>query len=234
MLDEIAAAAFQNPVRAFCRRPTIWPTPSTCCLTVTNLRGVPFAVNFGELPDPLRAHVTCRSHALPARQARQNGFRHDRPQAKRIRRTRLANPARGRGSATAFPVVLAPRLLSHPRDAYKFRFPKTMVPQMTGSAEEIGGDFQTQKGEIYDFLSVDGGLIDNEPLDLAKRFFRKPNVVKQDIGHHADHAVIMIAPFPGEIVYDPKYTENLRTGLVECAIRSLLSLIEQSRFRGVE
>jgi hypothetical protein len=136
----------------------------------------------------------------------------------------------------AFPIALAPRLLSHTTDVYTTRFPETMVPE---TKEPKSAARTSRRVRFpYSFLSVDGGLIDNEPLDLAREYFRPVNGGSHALGHDADHAVIMIAPFPGDIVDDPDYEKHLRTRLLDSAggmvFRLAHSLIEQARFRSVE
>ena len=47
----------------------------------------------------------------------------------------------------------------------------------------------------YTFVSVDGGVIDNAPLELARRYLAGGAALDAD-GAKADQAVLLIAPFP--------------------------------------
>lgn len=88
-------------------------------------------------------------------------------------------------------------------------------------------------GKRYSFVSVDGGLFDNEPLELARLHLadggRNPRRPEE-----ANRAVILIDPFPDMSDFDEAYSANSRRDLVSVAQRLLPSLIAQARFKPSE
>ena len=85
----------------------------------------------------------------------------------------------------------------------------------------------------FQFLCVDGGLMDNEPLELTRRCLsggadqRTPRE-----GEKAHRAVIMIDPFPNQIDSDPAYhAEDCLSTVLE---RMFAALKNQARFKSEE
>ena len=112
----------------------------------------------------------------------------------------------------AFPVGLAPRTLG-----YDFPSPKDDVyglrawPIPTGGAKDANGDCRCvdyrwippnwpsapNPPPRYDFLCVDGGLMNNEPLELARQILAGAGCYNPRGPNSAQRAVILIDPFPG-------------------------------------
>jgi predicted acylesterase/phospholipase RssA len=119
----------------------------------------------------------------------------------------------------AFPLGLQPRALDRPKDHYLGRFPNTSPK------------FPDNLGAPFGFLCVDGGMIDNEPLDLARRVLqaRAGTVALDDAG---SHAVLLIDPFPNEVHYEPAFMADDRLSRVAPSILS--ALVNQVRFKPEE
>ena len=130
----------------------------------------------------------------------------------------------------AFPIGLAARGITRPAGDYH-------AGQLVGYE-----DLQTQKfitippfsgvpkQGAYPFVAVDGGTIDNEPLELARRFLANFGHNEQD-GVSAKKAVVLVAPFPN-FASVPEPDDDDR--LVHIVRKLLSTLIEQARFKSDE
>jgi hypothetical protein len=130
----------------------------------------------------------------------------------------------------AFPVGLAPRLIQRPdtsfyRHAQSFGY----VDSSTGEYRTVAPDPSFDKVTPYGFVSVDGGVIDNAPLELARRYLSGGAAVHNArSGDSANKAVLLIAPFPNFAAVPPQDDDDL---LVHVLQRLLASLIDQARFK---
>lgn len=112
----------------------------------------------------------------------------------------------------AFPVGLAPRTLRYDLagaggDVYGLR----AWPIPTGGAKDANGNCRCveykpippnwpsapQPPAQYDFVCVDGGLMNNEPLELARQILAGAGSYNPRGANSARRAVILIDPFPG-------------------------------------
>lgn len=107
------------------------------------------------------------------------------------------------------------------------------------------GDETQNANEKTPYISVDGGVINNEPFELARFAIRRS--VTSDAGgtklldnpregDRADRAVIMIDPFPEGARYEPmtkKAAEKLGSLLISVG-KLLPTLISQARFKQSE
>jgi predicted acylesterase/phospholipase RssA len=133
----------------------------------------------------------------------------------------------------AFPFGLAPVKMNMKWDAYKHRtFPVSVYrngvythefrPLPPEQSEELS------KTGAYDFISVDGGLLDNAPFDLAHRALTEKLGTRNERNPQAaDRTIILIAPFPDSAGPDA-YSEP--KGLEDLASAILGSLMKQVRF----
>jgi hypothetical protein len=79
-------------------------------------------------------------------------------------------------------------------------------------------------------VAVDGGTIDNEPLELARRYLAGDALINERNGDKASKAVVLIAPFPNLAQSPPvEAKEDLR--LTHLVPRLSSMLIEQARFK---
>src|SRR5208283_244664 len=107
-------------------------------------------------------------------------------------------PLRTAAKATgAFPVGLAPRVIRrnvgdyNSADRVGFELPG-------GGFQTVPPDGSIKKVDPYAFVAVDGGTIDNDPLELARRFLSGAGQHNEREGEQASRAVILIAPFPND------------------------------------
>jgi hypothetical protein len=135
----------------------------------------------------------------------------------------------------AFPVFLAPRVLT--RDAPDYTPPMWDTADSTLSVPPIQPDWTLKQGETWQTLNVDGGVIDNDPFDLAHDYLVGLNPIPGD-GQNlrealkADRAVITVAPFPAQELFDPGYNAAAQAGVMKAVGRLFSALISQSRFFG--
>jgi hypothetical protein len=133
----------------------------------------------------------------------------------------------------AFPVGLAPRIIERPNttfygEAQSFGY----EDPLTGKYCPVAPDACFDDVSPYAFVSVDGGVIDNAPLELARRYLSGSPVAQNErSGDGADKAVLLIAPFPNFAAAPPKDDDDL---LVHVLQRLLSALIDQARFKPEE
>ncbi len=84
----------------------------------------------------------------------------------------------------------------------------------------------------YEFLCVDGGVTNNEPLDLARNILEGPLGMESRDGDNATRAVVMIMPFPNAAPFPVNY--DGRTNLFQLLFTTFNSLIGQARFKPEE
>lgn len=210
-------------------------------LSLGNLRGVPFGMQFGGANLP--SHKM-RMHADTA------GFVVGKPLAMRPDLVVLENPASSRGgnwpklgtaalATGAFPLFLQARFLSRPGTDYAKR--EIVVPG-DGHPHSIHRDPKVaavlpdwpdgRVPDSYDYLCVDGGVFDNEPLDLCRLFMSDaPGQRLVRDGRFADRTVLMVDPFPDS-------ANEVPLGAETPLHRLALSLVEawkmQCRFGAVD
>ena len=132
----------------------------------------------------------------------------------------------------AFPVGLAPRIIQRPDTKFYDQAQSFGYENSTGAYCPIGPDACFKSESPYDFVSVDGGVIDNAPLELARRYLSGGATTqnKRD-GEVADKAVLLIAPFPSFSKAPPGDDNDL---LVHVLQRLLSALLDQARFKPEE
>src|SRR5262249_14133165 len=86
--------------------------------------------------------------------------------------------------------------------------------------------------EPYRFLCVDGGVMDNEPLELARRYLAGAAGQNPRDGETATRSVIMIDPFPNKVTFDWKWESDPR--LIRVAPALFSALTDQARFKPEE
>ena len=225
VLDAIAASALDAPKLA-APRPYV-PDPLAVFLTVSKLRGVPYGFElfggddhfmYGMLRhmDDMRFAVSRTGVALPS--------------------ARTLDPAKAPGAnwpelaaaalaSSAFPVGLRPRALGRPYEDFKDR-----LFVESGTAWVPINPLWDRPRDPYSFLNVDGGLINNEPLELARQYLAGgPGKSNPRDGEEADRAVIMIDPFPNAL--DPNLQPDLDQRIVKVAVKMFGALVDQARFR---
>lgn len=223
-LATIANSALDVPLRSEKRE---WVDDEVAVfLTVANLRGVPYSFNLfggdGASGYGMAAHKDHMRFSVNRKQA-------DAPQDVKFARRldpaalpdgawpQLAQAALASG---AFPIGLQARPLARPRSDYDghLRQPPNW-PANSNADEEYG------------FLCVDGGLIDNEPLELARSYLAQGGRSPRS-GAHAHRAMVMIDPFPNRSrLADDNREKN---DILAVALGMFGALISQARFKDEE
>lgn len=243
VLSEIADKGLDVPARTK-RRPYVSEN-FELILTVTNLRGVPYAFQVmgdqissydmslhadymhfrindsgqGELPDRYTMSWTDFGNSSVVKD-----------------KLKIASLASG-----AFPIGLAPRNLTHiipgnsQPDWYSSRewpipTPHSNNPHQCVTPAPIPPSWGTLTPDYqFNFQCVDGGVMNNEPLELARQLLAGDTLRNARQGELADKAVLLIDPFPSDSSFDSAYTPS--PDLLKTAIGLFGALKNQARFK---
>ncbi|TCT03166.1 patatin-like phospholipase family protein [Aquabacter spiritensis] len=143
----------------------------------------------------------------------------------------------------AFPIGLAARVITRDfsdyvdRDWYFSSASSTPPPDAStasgGACRLPPLDAATQFPTGYGFVSVDGGVFNNEPLELARTHLadggRNPREPEK-----AHRAVILIDPFPDLAAFDPGFEPDAHRDIIGVLKAFLPALIAQARFKPEE
>jgi hypothetical protein len=248
VLDEIVEALV-DARQTMPDRPRAWlADPLRVMLTLANLKGVPYALRFGGAGD---AHFMWR-HADYLRFAVPNGLAAAAGAAAAPDQTVL-DRALPRGSALrelfkavtlgtgAFPVALRPRVIRRPRRDYEFRgllHPRSRLAEALTEdpnaafdplpvwASECRPDWHDPSPE-HSMLCVDGGAMDNEPLELVRRSLAGWNGRNERDGRLANRAVLLVDPFANKEAAGP----GDQVGLLGALMPLFNALVRNSRFK---
>lgn len=239
-LEAIAAAAL--PALSVSRRRAWVADDLRLAFSVTNLRGVPYNLGFGDsshAPQPRPGH-SMRRHADLMR------FRLARPGAPPAGGdqdvidldctltgegwTRLRAAALASG---AFPLMLPAKALSRPASDYDARlWPMPGIP----GAEGDGVRYQRlpphwgdgPPPSPFDFMAVDGGVLDNQPFAAGRDLLvgTPPRAPDPPV---SGRSLITISPFPDLVGFRPN--EEPPSGLLDVALRLLAAMRNQTRFQ---
>jgi len=184
--------------------------PLTAFLTVTNLRGIPYKIEFQSgLTETFVNHADFVRFALhysgrPAFEPRPDEFSLGFGDLRLPSAASWSDLAAYACASAAFPLGFPTRQLSRPLSHYAYRVvavptdkgglePKALVvdwPAMTGAT----GDLQPTD---YFFSAVDGGVTDNEPIELARTSLSGIGGRNPRCPQCAHRAVFLIDPFAG-------------------------------------
>ena len=228
------AAAFRgDPLPAgWSARPYV-DNPFRVIVTLANLTGVPYEIDFGALgQQSYRLHAdhvrfACDIGAIggvPGCLRPDEFFVQDGGQAPAVNWLTLAKYARASG---AFPLGFPAVGLCRPRAHYDYRV--TVVPGDNGQVKEVpmrpdwsgSGD-----GDEYAFLAVDGGTFNNEPIELARTFLAGVTGRNPRDPAKANRGVMLIDPLPGTAQRGPDRFQSL----VKLGGAVLSSLVSQGRY----
>lgn len=211
--------------------------------TVTNIRGVPYAI-------PLEGHPTGHTMSLHAdymhfELSDGDGARKPDRYAMRwsdledpVKRAPLAEAALASG---AFPMGLAPRMLTHTMSASpdlysarKWRVPQPdSDPHRCFAAQQIEADWKLPRGYNYEFLCVDGGVMNNEPLELAREILAGEAGYNPRGAESARKALVMVDPFPSESAFELDAKPE-SADLFNVLFKLFAALKNQARFKPEE
>lgn len=244
ILKEIADAGL-NVTPSRVRRAYVAPS-FELLMTVTNLRGVPYGFKLNsnrEATYDMALHADyvhfsikeADSEHKPDRyNMRWSDFTGNSAVKEKLKMAALASGA--------FPIGLAPRTLVHEIDSqsdwYSARTwpipsPHSENPHTCVTETPIPAKWGQSQGKFsYSFQCVDGGLMNNEPFELARKQLAGPNGRNEREGERADKAVLMIDPFPGDSSFDHSYEEA--PDILSTAIKLFDALKTQARFKPEE
>lgn len=182
------------------------PEPLPIYLTLTNLRGIPYRVDMGagmgqnyvDHADYVRIAAFTKGGNAPLRPD-ESGVSDHPDTTGFLSWTSYADFALG---TSAFPIGFPQRSLSHPITQLRYRpvvvqdmhGQTSIKPQLPDWSRIVLAD-GVNLPETYAFSAADGGMIDNEPLELCRRAIagwvgRNPRK-----GSEARRAVLLIDPF---------------------------------------
>lgn len=208
--------------------------PFRVIVTLANLTGVPYEIDFGNL-----GRQSYRVHADYARFACDIGgsgsvvpslrpdefFVQDGGPEPAVNWLTLAKYARASG---AFPLGFPAVELSRPRKHYDYRV--AVVPDDNGQVKVVpllpNWAGSTNVSDEYAFLSVDGGTFNNEPIELARTFLAGATGRNPRDPDKAHRGVMLIDPLPGTAQLGPRRIESL----VKLGGAVLSSLVSQGRY----
>jgi hypothetical protein len=209
-------------------------------MTVSNMRGIPYTVSFGNSTYGMQTHGD-RVHYIitelgGAASARNEWLCKD--SGRTLSVDTLPGPGENLSSewdrygtcalaSAAFPVGLAPRLISAELKEYTTR----SYPVLGGLAS-IAPSFPSSFGPGFVFLNIDGGVVNNNPFDYAQcALMPNPAVIATEAGA-ADRAVIMVSPFPEPPAF---LAEGQPPSELVAVVQALYpTLIDQARFKPAE
>jgi hypothetical protein len=207
-------------------------------LPLANLRGVPYSIefkgnkvfNYGMLMH--KDHITFRLDRDGSLHANEPGLTQDQVWQK-LSKCGVA--------AGIFPIGLAPQMISRKARDYDDR--KWLIPYKQEiekgellyvfkeeTIEPAWPQFiKEDKNAQYRFLSVDGGVFNNEPFDLARKTLVNNSMLSDTDQRQNRQAILMIDPFPETVKFEREYNHQ---GYVTETISLLArSLVNQGRFK---
>jgi len=240
-VDAIADSAFG--VR-YAGRP--WPAyvadPLDVYLCTTNLRGVPYSIQMigaegqgygmSMQADYMRFALSdsgsCPSDALPIEF--RGGGNWD-----ALKTAALASGA--------FPVGLSARVLRRKAEQYNQRpwyipAPEQVdgVPVVVERETRIDPSWPDRVSRNpgayeYQYANVDGGVINNEPLEVARRALAGPGGRNDREPDKATRAVLMVDPFPNVVSLNPDYDAGAQIPILRALMGLASAVLYQMRFK---
>jgi hypothetical protein len=215
-------------------------------ICVTNLRGVPYSIDFQGsqvIEHGMSNHADYLRFDLLKPEAGNEGGPdttgtrlRPNPQNEKEKEAwkKLGRAAVASG---AFPIALAPRVLTQDTRDYEERrwtIPFAEAKMENGKPvcsgrETIPPTWDGNPPTEYSFLAVDGGVMNNEPIEFARQELAGPRLRNERRGDRAKRAVVMIDPFPDAVSYDPDYNED--PGFLGVAGAIFKSLMAQAKFK---
>ena len=250
VLDEIAADAFDFPDGGPTppHRPYL-SDPLHVVLTLTNLRGVPYKI---DLKGTRATNCQMRLHADRLHFVLSAGDEPSPPSfeprwltKRKYHRHGWAMLREAALATGAFPFGLAPRALHRRVLDYadrRWSIPGPFTRKGVHHCNEmwpIPPYWPDAMPDDYDFLCVDGGVIDNEPLELARQLLVDGESHSPRDGRKARRATLLIDPFPNATPFPVVDTDHRIDDVSSFSLfrlcRALLAgLINQARFKPEE
>ena len=140
-----------------------------------------------------------------------------------------------------FPIALAPQLICRKTGVFDGR--KWFIPfkeemkdgqlYCTFKAESIAPSWppniRSNPNFDFQYLSLDGGIFNNEPFDLARRLMAPDSMLIESDYRKTQKAILLIAPFPELTTFNTNYVSQ--GYLAETIPQFLRALLNQGRFK---
>lgn len=174
-------------------------------LTLTNLRGIPYSADFRGTSGRLEYFTNHADHArflVDISGVNPPSAAQIRPYETAISKTVtelvqgwpiMINAARG---SSAFPVGLPPKVIARDPQHYRYRYaiidgqPQWLQPAWPWMIPVGSGPT-----DLYNFLAVDGGCFNNEPISYAADWLEGIQGTREDAGDKAHRAILLVDPF---------------------------------------
>lgn len=215
----------------------------TLFLTLTNVRGTPYSLNGAAggsaeedtayYGDKLQFETVRGANAKP-----QSPFATPLPvEADGPTWSLLREATKATG---AFPLFLAPRQLNRAAGDYYY---SPWQPISDTAPTEVPPHWPLSENDTFTTLNVDGGVTDNDPFQLAHDYMAIHNPLAKvdpqtgELNNPSDSdkancAVLTVAPFPADELYDPKYDFAANSTVLGMLPNLFTALVSQSRFLG--
>lgn len=152
----------------------------------------------------------------------------------------MAPPAGRREGHRGLPLFLAPREIKRVACDYCY---SPWQPVSDIDPAEVQPHWDLEESDTFTTLNVDGGVTDNDPFQLAHDFLAIHNpkaFTDNETGelrnppesHKANCAVLTVAPFPANEIFDPKYDFAKNSSVLGMLPNLFTALVSQSRFLG--
>lgn len=219
--------------------------PLRFMFTLTNLRGIPYSYSLranAAYGQDMTRHGDCMRFALKglgkvaSRPIQGNEYALEYPGSGTQKWDAWGNPfAMSALASGAFPIGLAPRVLV--RRTADYDFDQAVIPGgagMPACTQAIKPNWTSENpnpGASYQFVNVDGGTIDNEPMDLARIELAggDPLARNERSGERANRALLLIDPFTGPDKPGPSKLEEI--SFLGSVLSLFGSLKDQARFK---
>jgi predicted acylesterase/phospholipase RssA len=136
-------------------------------------------------------------------------------------------------ASSAFPGALAPRdLVRVGTEEYEKRLWKVPASISTGqfySYRSISPDISSVDTGSYQFIAVDGGSLNNEPIELVRSHLQVDEQHNSRDPRQAKRATVLIDPFPDDVA-----SVNPDTNLPSIILRLFSALMANARFKPEE
>lgn len=210
-------------------------------MTTTNISGIPYYIDFRASEDKygMRTHADVLHFEIGNTFSDEN-YTLD-TEKQNVSNWKLF--AQATMATGAFPVALASREIRRSSyqefDKWKWWVPDQNIPCTNNShasnckqyvKTEIKPSWNTAQTEAfttaghYSYMAIDGGVINNEPLDLVER------ILHENPQSNSLQSIIMIDPFPEEITMELD-EERLNGSLLHTISKLKGILLSQSRFK---
>jgi predicted acylesterase/phospholipase RssA len=257
-LDEIVSRTLKFATVTEYIRPYV-SDPLSIYFCISNLRGVCYSLDLDAEKDvpneyQMSMHADWIGFNWSSSGGSREGYTSITPGGDEKSWSQLGNAALASG---AFPLGLAARALDRSFLDYENRewfIPGALLPprrkkdkdgndvepaESPSSWESRAGEFQKVEpykakifeGSRYEFVNVDGGVFNNEPLELVRRELAGKNERNPRDARIAKRCVILIDPFPNTSELKSEFSVKAERGLLTVVKRLLAAMVAQSRFK---